>query len=219
MSNPDIHRYERELKGAVKGFRRRRRILEAFRRSLSLFLEDVDAPTYEDLEEAFGPPEQMAEDLMGAIPDLPKPLLRKQKVGIAIGCCLLIVVICLGVFYFQNMPETGTVISDEAKYTEEFLRLNYGSRMDSVFNQRDFSWKQGKEYKGYIIFFKNNNQVDTVIAVKYSDYQPPHTIVVPAGEQRVLQVENARPTEHTISFDTSDGSMSGTVQVFLRLPS
>lgn len=219
MSNPDIRRYERELRSTVKGFRRRRRVLEAFRRSLSLFLEDVDAPTYEALEEAFGPPEQMAEALIEAIPDLPKPLLRRQKIGIFVSCCLLIMIVCLGVFYFRNMPEAGVIASDEATYTEELLRLNYGSRMDSVFNQRDFSWKQGKEYKGYLIFFKNTNQVDTVISVKYSDYQSPHTIVVPAGEQRTLQVENARPTEHVISFDTSDGSMSGTVQVFLRLPS
>lgn len=219
MNNPDIYRYERELGKAVQGFRRRKKVLTAFRSSLPRLLEELDNPVYEDLEEAFGPPNQMAQDLIEALPDLPKPLRSGQKIGIVVLVCLIVGIACLGSFYMKNLPESIVKVSDKEGYTEEALQSNYGARIDGIFNHHDFVWKQGKEYKGYLLLFENTNQVDTNVTVKYSDYQQPHHLVVPAGEQRVLQVDDARPTEHTISFSTSDGSMSGTVQVFLRLPS
>lgn len=47
MKNHAIRCYERELGNAVHGIRLRRKIKESFRRSLLLFLEDVEEPTYE----------------------------------------------------------------------------------------------------------------------------------------------------------------------------
>lgn len=219
MGNPDIRRYEQELGRATQGFRRRKRVLQTFRISLKLLLEEVDSPTYEDLERAFGPPEQMARDLIGAIPNLPSPFRRRQKIAIFISICLIVVVVSAGAFCVHNMPESGVEISDVMQYTEQGLYSDYVPGFDTAFSQNDFSWKQGKEYDGYLLLLENNAQADTKITVKYSKYQSPRCLVVPAGEQRVLQVEKAQSTEHTVSFSSSDGAVNGTIQVFLHLPS
>lgn len=221
MKNPDIRHYKRELGKAVRGFRCRKRVLAEFQCSLSPLLEDQPTPTYADLEEAFGPPDQMAQDLIETIPDLPKPLKPSQKIGIVVASCFVIAVACIGVFSWENMPESKVMISDGKTYTENVLSSSYTSRLNTAFSQSDLSWDQEKkyEYNGYLLLFENTNQVETVISVKYSDRQSPHIFVVPAESQVAIQVDDARPTEHIISFDTPDGSMSGTVQVFLRLPS
>ena len=49
MSNPDLHRYEKELVRHVSGFHRRKALLASFRQSLIPFLEENPSPTYEDL--------------------------------------------------------------------------------------------------------------------------------------------------------------------------
>ena len=220
MNNPGIRHYERELGKAVRGSRRRKRVIEAFQGSLLPFLEEQENPTYNDLMRAFGPPEQMAQELIEAIPDLPNPLRTGQKIGIVIGILLLVVLVCGGVFYWFNMPECEVTILNEINCTDDMM-ASYTPCLSAEFSQTDTSWRQSEEYKytGYLLIFENTNQIETKVMVKYSDHQPPHYLVVPAGEQRVLQVDDARPTEHTTSFSTSDGSMSGTVQVLLRLPS
>lgn len=218
MNNPDICRYERELGKAVRGIRCRKMVQEGFRESLKPLLEEVDSPVYDDLEKAFGPPEQMAQELIGTIPNLPMPLSIKQKAGIVVCFCVVIVGVCLGVLYLWNVPEISTTEPNMVMYEDDALNSEYVLCLDTEFNRSDLSWKQDKGSKEYLLLFKNSNQVDTLVSVNYSSRQPAHTIVVPAGEQRILQVENARATEHTISFDTADGSMSGSVQVLMHLP-
>ena len=44
MSNPDLHRYEKELRASVKGFRLRRRLHRSFRQAVMPFLEETAAP-------------------------------------------------------------------------------------------------------------------------------------------------------------------------------
>lgn len=219
MYNPDVSRYERELKKHIQGFRRRRVVLDAFHNSLKPLLEDLADPTYENLEEAFGPPEELAEELMQSIPNLPSPMQLKQKVLIVVLICLVVVVACGTRFYWENMPETQASVSNVQEYREEELYSDYEFQFSEEFTQHDVSWTQERKYQGYLLIFENTNQVETKVMVKYSDHQPPHYLVIPAGEQRVLRVDDVRPIEHTISFSTPDGSMSGTVQVFMYLPS
>lgn len=213
MNNPDIRRYEREMRREVRGLRQRKRVRAAFRSSLLPLLEEKDIPTYSDLNEAFGPPELMAQDLIDTIPDLPEPLSLRQRVGITVGFCLIVAAACVVIFSWVNSPEDEVVLLDGNNYSEETLVTNYLSRLSEEFDQHDYTWKQsGKEY---LILVDNTNQVSTTVSVKYSDYQMPHTIVVPAGEERILQVTNARPTEHVVSFDTVDGSLSGRIKVLI----
>ncbi len=44
MSNPDLRRYEKELRASVKGFRLRRRLHRSFRQAVIPFLEETAAP-------------------------------------------------------------------------------------------------------------------------------------------------------------------------------
>lgn len=219
MNSPGIRRYERELRRAVHGFRRRKRILEAFRCSLMPLLEDMEAPTYKDLELAFGPPEQMAQELMEGTPNLPNPMQLKQKVWIAVAVCLIVAMVCGGNFYWKNMPEAVVEISDGQEYEEKDLYSDYEFQFTKAFTQQDISWTQDKKYSEYLLLFENTNETDTMIGIEYSDYQEPHILIIHPGEKRAIKIENARPTEHTVSFDSANGSVSGNVQLFFRLPS
>lgn len=213
MSNPDIRRYERELRSKVQGLRRKKRVQEAFRHSLLLLLEEIPAPTYSDLDVAFGPPDQMAKELVATIPNLPKPVSLRQKIGILFTFCVVIVAICFGIHYCLNRPESGTLILANGYYTKERIEAEFMFRLDAPFNSHDYTWDQrGNEY---LILVDNTNQIETIIYITYSKYQPPHTLIIPAGEQHVFQVKDACFTEHTVSFETSDGSMNGRIQVLI----
>ena len=112
MNDRDLLRYERELGRRVSGFRRRKRIKEAFRQSLRPLLEEDPAPPYAVLEQAFGSPAKLAEELQETTPDLPAPLSRRKKAGIAAGICALAVVVGLGLFLWWDRPEREGLLSD-----------------------------------------------------------------------------------------------------------
>lgn len=213
MNDRDLLRYERELGRRVSGFRRRKRIKEAFRQSLRPLLEEDPAPTYAALEQAFGSPAKLAEELQETTPDLPAPLSRRKKAGIAAGICALAVVVGLGLFLWWDRPEREGLLSDGAIYTEDKILKDYVFGLDESFHQHDFSWKQQAGTDDYLLIAYNTNQVTTTVTVQYSDRQPAHRFVVPAGEKRAFLVTDARPKKHTISFMTPDGSMKGRIRL------
>ena len=98
MSNPDLHRYEKELVRHVSGFHRRKALLASFRQSLIPFLEENPSPTYEDLLSAFGPPEQMVQNITQStsLPDAPT---KKGRIALILIGCFVVLVICLSVFF------------------------------------------------------------------------------------------------------------------------
>lgn len=213
MNNPDIRRYERALGCSIQGVRRRRKVKEAFRCSLLPLLEEETSPSYADLEDAFGPPEQMAQDLMGTIPDLPEVLSTRKKVGFAIVFCLVAIVVGMGVYCWWNGPEEDIMILEDINVKRDIQ--SYMSCMNEEFSDSDYSWEQRGTQTDYLILLKNTNQVETTIYVSYNKHRPAHVFVVPAGEQRVFWVKDARPTEHVVSFTTADGSMGGRIKVFV----
>lgn len=211
MHDAAIRRYESALGREVKGLRRRKQVRKAFRRSLTPFLEEQPAPTWTDLVEAFGPPEQMARELLEAIPDLPQPLSLQQKVGIAAAICVIVAVGCAGVYCWSTRPEEEVTITDGSGYVFEGIVPGYASGLDEVFWTHDYTWTQPGPV--YLLLAENTNQVDATIFIYYSDRQPAHRFVVPAGERRAFRVEDARKVEHVISFVTPDGSMSGRIRL------
>lgn len=81
MSNPDLRRYEKELQASVKGFRLRRRLRHAFRQATLPLLEETPSPSYEELTAAFGPPDQMAQDLLRTMANPPSPFAGDKRLG------------------------------------------------------------------------------------------------------------------------------------------
>lgn len=215
MNNPGIRCYERALRRQIRGFRRKKLVQETFRCSLRPFLEEQDNPTYADLEEAFGPPEQMAQELMEMIPDLPKtPSVMKQMVFVFV-CCLVVIMVFASMYCLSTGPETEVTISEEIGSIKEVDVSDYVPCLDVEFSNSDYVWYQNKKCTHYLLTFKNTNQVDTTIYISYGTRQPPHTFVVSAGEQCTFLVTDAQPKEHVVSFVTPDGSMSGRMKVLI----
>lgn len=215
MNNPDIYRYEREIRKNVDGFRCRQKIVEAFRQSLELLLEDVEDPKYEDLTKAFGLPEEMAENLLQATPNLPSPLSRKQKVVIIVGCCFVALFAGLGMFLKWNVPEEDIIYLDGEAYVNGNFGPDVVSQMEEPLISWDVEWEQDEQYSVYIIWVHNSNTVDVEAIISYSKYRMPHSMKVPSGETRAMIVRDARAGVHTISFQSSDGTLSGEFRVLL----
>lgn len=212
MNNPNIYRYGQELKKSVRGFRLRKRLLAEFRRSLTPLLEDVPDPSYEDLLDAFGPPEHLAETLLHEIDVL--PLSWKAKAALAVGVIAVIFAVGFGVSSFQNIPEEGELRPDAVPYTGN-IDMHHFFAVDDPFTHGDSHWDQPRDMVAYQVELHNTNSVYTNIFVYYSDRQPPHTFQVPPGETQVFVVNDPHPGPHSIAFNTPDGTLSGTVRILL----
>lgn len=183
------------------------------------FLEETAAPSYEELTAAFGPPDQMAQDLLRTMANPPQPLRRGQKVGIVLVACLIVVGIGVGAFSWWNAPEDEVTLSDGSSYTDDVLLPNFAFKIDEAFTNWEIPWQQSSDCSIYLLLIHNTNTVVTTVTVQYAALRPPHTIEVPPRSTRAFLVEDARPGEHTISFSSPDGSLSGTFQVLVALPS
>lgn len=213
MSNPNIRRYERELTGNLRGARLRKRVSAAFAQSLAPLLEEIPDPSYEDLADAFGPPELFAQSLLQTI-EIPQPVPLWKKLVLGLCAVLAVCVVGFGAFSLWNTPEEGTFLSMEDSFTVHMLE-NGIYAVSETFSYRNIDWDLPREMTAYLILLENTNSVRTNVFIYYSEYQPPHTFVVPAGETRVFVVNDPRPGPHSVAFDTPDGTLSGTVRVLL----
>lgn len=214
MNRSPLARYKKELACCVPGYSRRKALLSAFQRSLVPFLEENAAPSYEDLVEAFGPPEHMAQSFLHVNP-LSAPLPLKRHIAFILCFCLVIVCVLTGIFFSFNTPETGGVLSAPVSYPTEINDNQFFPIEEAPFTSQDYHWDQFRRLAAYLVSAHNTNSVPTRITIRYSEIQPTHVFEVPAGETITFSVSNACPGEHTISFSTSDGSpLSGTIQVF-----
>lgn len=218
MNYDDIRRYEKDLLQEVQGFRMRKRVKKEFHRFLEMLETDVYDVNYDTICNAFGSPKDMAELLIYNMMDPPKPLHPKQKFGMVVIACVVVLFLATGLYLSQEVPETVLTISDGHTYSPTILSQVYASQLVDEFSHQDVTWTQSKEFDTYLLLLHNTNQVPTSVEVRYSDHQSPHTFEIPAGEQRALLVEDARATTHTVAFSTDDGTLSGTVQVYVSLP-
>lgn len=78
------------------------------------------------------------------------------------------------------------------------------------------SWDQPKNYNAYRVWVKNDTNESMTITIRYSTgwfSSETHTMTIPAKKGKSLKVNNAKSGQHTISFTTSSGYVSGTVSV------
>ena len=213
MNNANIRRYERELTGNLRGARLRKRVSAAFAQSLAPLLEEVPDPSYEDLADAFGPPELFAQSLLQTI-EIPQPVPLWKKLVLGLCAVLAVCVVGFGAFSLWNVPEEGTLCSDAALYTG-YIDMHNHFAVDDPLTHGDSHWDQPRDMAAYQVEIHNTNSVRTNVFIRYSEYQPPHTFVVPAGETRVFVVNDPRPGPHSIAFNTPDGTLDGAVRVLL----
>lgn len=212
MSQPDIRRYRQELKRSVRGRRLRKQLADAFDGSLAPLLEDIPSPTYEDLTEAFGPPKHLTETLLHNINVY--PISRKTCIGAAISIITLVCIIVYVIFSLCNIPEKDTQLLDSIPYTGQ-INMHMRSFVDDPFTYGDSHWNQPRNMTAYQVEVYNTNNVTTYVHIRYSDHQPAHTFEVPAKDAKAFVVNDSRPGEHSISYDTKNGSLSGTVKVLV----
>lgn len=100
--NKETVRYRRKLRKLLScGPGRKKELLSRFENSLSPFLEDCPAPGYEQLEAAFGPPEEMASVLMEAVSEREKRCIQLwKKVQKGLFILLLILVLLFGFYAY-----------------------------------------------------------------------------------------------------------------------
>lgn len=124
--NKETARYRRELKKRLNcGGIKQRELLDQFDNSLSCFLEECPSPTYAQLEEAFGPPAEMAAILMESISPGERKRYHAEKALLKVLAGLaaaLFVVFALYVFWqkeFVVIETYDTLIPGNITATQE----------------------------------------------------------------------------------------------------
>lgn len=109
--NVEIIRYRSRLKkGLHCGRVKRRKLMEQFERSLSCFLEDYPSPTYAELTDAFGSPEEMASVLMENVTEEEQEWYRKRKKLLKILAGLAIALLVVYTVYLYFIKEYSVVV-------------------------------------------------------------------------------------------------------------
>ena len=123
--NRNIVRYQQQLKKHMPcGFRTRNGLLTQFRGSLSTFLEDIPEPTYEQLTDAFGPPEEMAKILMESVSPKERKTYQSGKCAIKIiSFVMAALFVWFSLYVFFKKQFSVVIVYDEAFPTNETCAL------------------------------------------------------------------------------------------------
>lgn len=214
--NPAILQYQKEFTAACpKGHKARKILLDELYHSITPLLEEIPSPTYEELVDAIGTPSHMMQTLLDSI-DVPPPMSTKKKFAIvSLFCC---VALCVGIvsFCLWNVPEHGDLFPVVSYDPKEILGDEIVFAADDEFSRYDVFWDQLRSYNTYLILLNNTNQLPTRITLSYSKFRDPYVFEVPAKTSVAYLVQDARFGRHTLSFNTSDGSLSGSVQVLIQ---
>lgn len=92
----------------------RKRLLEKFRGALLVFLEETPEPNLNQLREAFGPPEEMAQVLMTEVPPEEMAKYRRNRRIRRIAAGAIAVVFILFTMYVYFEKQKPLVMIDEA---------------------------------------------------------------------------------------------------------
>lgn len=210
MTTTAIRRYRNQLKRFLPlRFFLRKAFLSEFQCALSLLLQEIPAPNYDELVAAFGPPERMAQTLMSTT-EIP----RARHLRPAAITCSIIAIGLIFLFSTRNTAETNIRYSSSLFHPQEISSLNYYV-LDDPFTHSDASWWQPYHMSAYLIEAHNEGTLPTNIVIGYGYTQEPHTFEIPAGSTQIFVVNNPCPGKHTLSFDTPNGTLDGTVRVFL----
>ena len=91
----------------------RKRLLEKFRGALLVFLEETPEPSLNQLHEAFGPPEEMAQVLMTEVSPEEKTEYRRNRRIWRIAASIIAVVVILFTMYVYFEKQKPLITTDE----------------------------------------------------------------------------------------------------------
>lgn len=211
-NHPVIRQYARTLSKSFQGLQKRPAMNEFYNTS-ELVLNDNPSLDYETLVSAMGSPEECAATLQERHPYRPVPL------GMKLGLVLIVACLVVGGFALYHVitaesPEIMMVYTDPKEFSHESIPDPINALVDD-FNPRDSSWGQSEECPAYILEAHNENSVPAQVLVRYRENMEPHIFLIPPGETYVLAVNDALPGEHVISFDASDHTYDGFVEVYV----
>lgn len=211
--NSPLEQYRRALADSLPAHRRKR--MAWFEDSLTPFLEEVPEPTYKELIKAFGPPEDMAWSLLEPGETLTDPMVRRRRrKGVVIGSVVGMVALLLsiGMGWQYNAPESGGLLSKPISV--KGIGDSRFFAVEDPFTRADSRWEQPWG-TCYCVEAENTGKVPTNVIIQFSELCPDHFFQVPPGETRAFYVQDAIPGEHIISFNASDGTLSGHVRVLV----
>lgn len=115
----------------------------------------------------------------------------------------------IGLLYVMGLGLLG-------QFKEEFLfdvtPPDSPPTAQAALGDRDFTWEQPGDV--YYLQIANTGEESVDVHVKSGFPWPKHILVINPGDTWTLAVENAHHRTHTITFETEEGTPSGTVQVW-----
>ena len=229
-----MNEYLTELRRALPGgAREREALLARFRTAMAPLEEEIGTPGYDDLVEAFGPPEEMAKTLT-ASPEGQAALAHARRsrrlvrgLSAAVVVCLVVAVAGLGAHTWrlaQGDEPSLDVVPEEGTYLPGVFREPVAGESFSINGTEplvhsDVVWLQQEYAGGYWIAVRNDGAEDLHAWVSYSPREEDRlTFTVPAGESGTFQVADGNETEHRVSFLTDSGALVGAALVGMPAP-
>ncbi len=102
-------------------------LLQQFRSSLSTYLDEHPSPTRADLQDAFGPPEDMAKVLMENVSEAEVKTYRKRTLFLKIITVVLLAIILIQVIYSAFFKDY-TLVTDDSIIIEPAVTSPKGER-------------------------------------------------------------------------------------------
>ena len=100
----------------------------------------------------------------------------------------------------------------EAQGTEIIPMANRLS-IDKAITRKSESWEQDKGYGSYRVWVENTTSQRMTVTITSRSASDQHTFYVPANSSKTYTVNGAVSGNHTITFATASGVLSGTVRV------
>lgn len=214
MKQPALRQYRRELLiHFPKGHAARTLLLAEFDRCLSPLLEELPAPSYQDLIAAFGTPEHMADTLADSV-SVPPPFSRKKLAGIVGGVCVVVLCVALFVFAKSNVPEEQIQLETTPTPLTVFLWERVASYDLAA---QPIQWDQPKGSGNYLLLLRNDGTQPLTATIQYGIGLDPHTLNIPAQGEVCFTVKEAHSGRHTVHFKTPEDTPTGTALCLIGL--
>ena len=118
--NDCVGQYRKALRKHLRcGWKSRKRLLMEFDKTLGDYLEEHDAPTLDDLNSAFGSPEEMAEIMMAGLTSQEQAQYQKLRFLQKVGAWVLVVIALMSAVYIWLLKEFSITVVDNAGVIDE----------------------------------------------------------------------------------------------------
>lgn len=131
---------------------------------------------------------------------------RKMVCTVLAACSLSAV--CVAGAVEPTTPAAAAEVQGSA-----IVPMSNALAMNKSITRKSESWEQENGYGSYRVWVENTTSQRMTVTITSRSASDQHTFYVPASSSKTYTVNDAVSGNHTITFATASGDLSGTVRV------